>query len=74
MARHNEILNKFKTIQPVFKFTNKDHKEVVSEHARNPEIGPADTRGQLIMNALPADEDHGEGERHLQRSEAHGCG
>lgn len=22
----------------------------------------------------PADEDHGEGERHLQRSEAHGCG
>eukprot|EP00066_Takifugu_rubripes_P015381 XP_011604647.1 PREDICTED: high affinity cGMP-specific 3',5'-cyclic phosphodiesterase 9A-like [Takifugu rubripes] len=29
MARHNEILNKFKTIQPVFKFTNKDHKEVL---------------------------------------------
>lgn len=50
MARHNEILNKFKTIQPVFKFTNKDHKEVVSEHARNPEIGPADTRGQLFNN------------------------
>lgn len=31
MARHNEILNKFKSIQPVFDFTNKDHKEVVSD-------------------------------------------
>ncbi|XP_069020314.1 high affinity cGMP-specific 3',5'-cyclic phosphodiesterase 9A-like isoform X1 [Embiotoca jacksoni] len=29
MARHNEILNKFKMIQPVFNFTNKDHKEVL---------------------------------------------
>ncbi|XP_061635593.1 high affinity cGMP-specific 3',5'-cyclic phosphodiesterase 9A-like isoform X1 [Phyllopteryx taeniolatus] len=29
MARHNEILNKFKTIQPVFDFRNKDHKEVL---------------------------------------------
>lgn len=30
MARHNEILNKFKVMQPVFDFTNKDHKEVVN--------------------------------------------
>ncbi|KAI3365859.1 hypothetical protein L3Q82_000847 [Scortum barcoo] len=45
MARHNEILNKFKVMQPVFNFTNKDHKG-------------------------SADEDHGEGERHLQRGEA----
>ncbi|XP_030009181.1 high affinity cGMP-specific 3',5'-cyclic phosphodiesterase 9A-like [Sphaeramia orbicularis] len=29
MARHNEILNKFKVMQPVFDFTNKDHKEVL---------------------------------------------
>ncbi|XP_069377356.1 high affinity cGMP-specific 3',5'-cyclic phosphodiesterase 9A-like isoform X1 [Paralichthys olivaceus] len=29
MARHNEILNKFKSIQSVFDFTNKDHKEVL---------------------------------------------
>ncbi len=29
MARHNEILNKFKIMQPVFDFTNQDHKEVV---------------------------------------------
>ncbi|XP_026157321.1 high affinity cGMP-specific 3',5'-cyclic phosphodiesterase 9A-like isoform X1 [Mastacembelus armatus] len=29
MARHNEILNKFKVLQPVFNFTNKDHKEVL---------------------------------------------
>ncbi|XP_049920874.1 high affinity cGMP-specific 3',5'-cyclic phosphodiesterase 9A-like isoform X2 [Epinephelus moara] len=29
MARHNEILNKFKSMQPVFDFTNKDHKEVL---------------------------------------------
>ncbi|XP_071335792.1 high affinity cGMP-specific 3',5'-cyclic phosphodiesterase 9A-like [Trachinotus anak] len=29
MARHNEILNKFKVIQPVFDFTNKDHKDVL---------------------------------------------
>ncbi|KAM9334317.1 high affinity cGMP-specific 3',5'-cyclic phosphodiesterase 9A-like [Symphorus nematophorus] len=29
MARHNEILNKFKIMQPVFDFTNKDHKEVL---------------------------------------------
>ncbi|KAM9835987.1 high affinity cGMP-specific 3',5'-cyclic phosphodiesterase 9A-like [Aulostomus maculatus] len=29
MARHNEILNRFKVIQPVFDFTNKDHKEVL---------------------------------------------
>lgn len=30
MARHNEILNKFKAMQPVFNFTNKEHKEVVT--------------------------------------------
>lgn len=29
MARHNEILNRFKTIQPMFNFGNKEHKEVV---------------------------------------------
>ncbi|XP_074520541.1 high affinity cGMP-specific 3',5'-cyclic phosphodiesterase 9A-like [Halichoeres trimaculatus] len=29
MARHNEILNKFKMMQPVFDFTNRDHKEVL---------------------------------------------
>ncbi|XP_028255561.1 high affinity cGMP-specific 3',5'-cyclic phosphodiesterase 9A-like isoform X2 [Parambassis ranga] len=29
MARHNEILSKFKVIQPVFNFTNRDHKEVL---------------------------------------------
>lgn len=29
MARHNEILNKFKMLQPVFDFNNKEHKEVV---------------------------------------------
>ncbi|XP_049426033.1 high affinity cGMP-specific 3',5'-cyclic phosphodiesterase 9A-like isoform X1 [Epinephelus fuscoguttatus] len=29
MARHNEILNKFRSMQPVFDFTNKDHKEVL---------------------------------------------
>uniref|UniRef100_A0A8C2XBI5 Phosphodiesterase n=1 Tax=Cyclopterus lumpus TaxID=8103 RepID=A0A8C2XBI5_CYCLU len=29
MARHNEILHKFKSIQPVFNFTNKEHKEVL---------------------------------------------
>ncbi|XP_058478531.1 high affinity cGMP-specific 3',5'-cyclic phosphodiesterase 9A-like [Solea solea] len=29
MARHNEILNKFKSIQSVFDFTNKEHKEVL---------------------------------------------
>ncbi|XP_051283621.1 high affinity cGMP-specific 3',5'-cyclic phosphodiesterase 9A-like isoform X2 [Dicentrarchus labrax] len=29
MARHNEILNKFRIMQPVFDFTNKDHKEVL---------------------------------------------
>lgn len=29
MARHNEILNKFRKIQPVFDFNNKDHKEVL---------------------------------------------
>ncbi|TDG96068.1 hypothetical protein EPR50_G00235800 [Perca flavescens] len=29
MARHNEILNKFKTMRPVFNFTNKEHKEVL---------------------------------------------
>uniref|UniRef100_A0A3B4V7R3 High affinity cGMP-specific 3',5'-cyclic phosphodiesterase 9A n=1 Tax=Seriola dumerili TaxID=41447 RepID=A0A3B4V7R3_SERDU len=29
MARHNEILNKFKVLQPVFDFTNKEHKEVL---------------------------------------------
>ncbi|XP_070814137.1 high affinity cGMP-specific 3',5'-cyclic phosphodiesterase 9A-like isoform X2 [Chaetodon trifascialis] len=29
MARHNEILNKFKVTQPVFDFTNKEHKEVL---------------------------------------------
>lgn len=32
MARHNEILNKFKIMQPVFDFTNKDHKEVVKRY------------------------------------------
>lgn len=46
MARHNEILNKFKTIQPVFNFTNKDHKEVVSEYTWNPRVPPTQTRGQ----------------------------
>uniref|UniRef100_A0A3Q3D8M7 PDEase domain-containing protein n=1 Tax=Hippocampus comes TaxID=109280 RepID=A0A3Q3D8M7_HIPCM len=29
MARHNEILNKFKSIQPVFDFRNRDHTEVI---------------------------------------------
>ncbi|XP_066544598.1 high affinity cGMP-specific 3',5'-cyclic phosphodiesterase 9A [Amia ocellicauda] len=29
MARHNEILNKFKSILPVFDFSNKDHKDVL---------------------------------------------
>ncbi|XP_075904690.1 high affinity cGMP-specific 3',5'-cyclic phosphodiesterase 9A-like isoform X2 [Nelusetta ayraudi] len=29
MARHNEILNRFKVIQPVFDFGNKEHKEVL---------------------------------------------
>lgn len=29
MARHNEILNKFRAIQPSFDFSNKDHKEVL---------------------------------------------
>ncbi|KAM6892856.1 high affinity cGMP-specific 3',5'-cyclic phosphodiesterase 9A-like [Lycodopsis pacificus] len=29
MARHNDILNKFRSIQPVFSFTNKEHKEVL---------------------------------------------
>uniref|UniRef100_A0A8C5D6I3 Phosphodiesterase n=1 Tax=Gouania willdenowi TaxID=441366 RepID=A0A8C5D6I3_GOUWI len=29
MSRHNEILNKFKVIQPVFNFTNQEHKEVL---------------------------------------------
>ncbi|XP_037132212.1 high affinity cGMP-specific 3',5'-cyclic phosphodiesterase 9A-like isoform X1 [Syngnathus acus] len=29
MARHNEILNKFKSVQPVFDFRNKDHTEVL---------------------------------------------
>uniref|UniRef100_A0A8C2XG60 PDEase domain-containing protein n=1 Tax=Cyclopterus lumpus TaxID=8103 RepID=A0A8C2XG60_CYCLU len=29
MARHNEILHKFKSIQPVFNFTNKEHKELM---------------------------------------------
>lgn len=29
MTRHNEILNKFKSILPAFDFTNKDHKDVV---------------------------------------------
>ncbi|XP_019746409.1 high affinity cGMP-specific 3',5'-cyclic phosphodiesterase 9A-like isoform X2 [Hippocampus comes] len=29
MARHNEILNKFKSIQPVFDFRNRDHTEVL---------------------------------------------
>ncbi|XP_075950970.1 high affinity cGMP-specific 3',5'-cyclic phosphodiesterase 9A-like [Anarhichas minor] len=29
MARHNDILNKFRSIQPVFNFTNKEHKEVL---------------------------------------------
>ncbi|XP_068506104.1 high affinity cGMP-specific 3',5'-cyclic phosphodiesterase 9A isoform X2 [Syngnathus scovelli] len=56
MARHNEILNKFKTIQPVFDFKNKDHTEVTF--------------------CLPyvVNEDHGEGERHLQRGQADGGG
>ena len=30
MARHNEILNKFKSAVPVFDFTNKEHEDVVS--------------------------------------------
>ncbi|XP_047432209.1 high affinity cGMP-specific 3',5'-cyclic phosphodiesterase 9A-like isoform X2 [Mugil cephalus] len=29
MARHNEILNRFKVLQPVFDFTNREHKEVL---------------------------------------------
>lgn len=29
MSRHNEVLNKFKSILPVFDFTNKDHRDVV---------------------------------------------
>ncbi|XP_042372960.1 high affinity cGMP-specific 3',5'-cyclic phosphodiesterase 9A-like, partial [Plectropomus leopardus] len=29
MGRHNEILNKFRAIQPQFDFSNKDHKEVL---------------------------------------------
>ncbi|KAF7656879.1 hypothetical protein LDENG_00035150 [Lucifuga dentata] len=29
MARHNEILNRFKVMLPVFDFTNKEHKEVL---------------------------------------------
>ncbi|CAN9498410.1 unnamed protein product [Ophioblennius macclurei] len=29
MSRHNEILNKFKVMHPVFNFTNKEHKEVL---------------------------------------------
>ncbi|XP_062270895.1 high affinity cGMP-specific 3',5'-cyclic phosphodiesterase 9A-like, partial [Scomber scombrus] len=29
MARHNEILNKFKTMQPVLDYRNNDHKEVL---------------------------------------------
>lgn len=32
MARHNEILNRFKMLQPVFDFNNKEHKEVVRKH------------------------------------------
>lgn len=47
MARHNEILNKFKTIQPVFDFTNKDHKEVVSGACRDPQIPLAPTWSHL---------------------------
>ncbi|XP_030610510.1 high affinity cGMP-specific 3',5'-cyclic phosphodiesterase 9A-like isoform X2 [Archocentrus centrarchus] len=29
MARHNEILNKFKVMQPLFDFSNTDHKELM---------------------------------------------
>ncbi|KAK5847459.1 hypothetical protein PBY51_016583 [Eleginops maclovinus] len=29
MARHNEILHSFRSLQPVFDFTNKEHKEVL---------------------------------------------
>lgn len=29
MTKHNEILNKFKSILPAFDFTNRDHKDVV---------------------------------------------
>ncbi|XP_068165275.1 high affinity cGMP-specific 3',5'-cyclic phosphodiesterase 9A-like isoform X2 [Antennarius striatus] len=29
MARHNEILHQFRTLHPVFDFTNKEHKEVL---------------------------------------------
>ncbi|XP_072305287.1 high affinity cGMP-specific 3',5'-cyclic phosphodiesterase 9A-like isoform X2 [Eucyclogobius newberryi] len=29
MARHNEILNKFRSIQPTFDFNNKEHKDVL---------------------------------------------
>lgn len=36
MARHNEILNKFKALQPVFDFTNKEHKEVVQKYTLTP--------------------------------------
>lgn len=31
MARHNEILTKFKVMQPVFNFSDNDHKEVVNK-------------------------------------------
>lgn len=74
MARHNEILNRFKIIQPVFDFGNKEHKEVV-----RPQSGwgvhlflPGSS---WWSSSLPlVDEDHGEGKRHLQRGQADGCG
>ncbi|XP_076730942.1 high affinity cGMP-specific 3',5'-cyclic phosphodiesterase 9A isoform X2 [Maylandia zebra] len=30
MSRHNEVLNKFKSILPVFDFTNKDHRDLMT--------------------------------------------
>lgn len=32
MARHNDILNRFKVMLPEFNFTNKEHKDVVTTH------------------------------------------
>lgn len=31
MTRHNEILNKFKSILPAFDFNNKEHRDVVRD-------------------------------------------
>ncbi|XP_035500797.1 high affinity cGMP-specific 3',5'-cyclic phosphodiesterase 9A-like isoform X2 [Scophthalmus maximus] len=88
MARHNEILNKFKDIQPVFDFADKEHKEVVT--TENSSSSSRNTRPHVVHSLVfehnvltgvcvcapgfSADEDHGEGERHLQRGEADGGG